>query len=158
MANAGDDIKFKRVRFETIENAPSTTGLVVGQTGLARSLYLDGTLVGPNAPTIGTLQQVVDQGNTTTTSTLFLGHLEASNTFNANTVTMGFNATANGEYSLATGTGTTADGKASHAEGSSTTATGEASHAEGNVTESIGKFSHVEGKSSKSVGLYSHAE
>ena len=124
MANAGDEIKFKQVRFETIINAPSTTGLVVGQTGMARSLYLDGTLIGPNAPTIGSLQQAVDQGNTSTTSTLFLGHLEASNTFHANTVTMGLLTTANGDNSLATGSGTTAAGVASHAEGSATTSTG----------------------------------
>ena len=68
------------------------------------------------------------------------------------------NTEASGEYSHAEGNNTTASGSDSHAEGSSTTASGNCSHAEGFSTIASGEYSHAEGRSTAASGDQSHAE
>ena len=68
------------------------------------------------------------------------------------------NTEASGEYSHAEGNNTTASGSDSHAEGSSTTASGPCSHAEGFSTIASGEYSHAEGRSTAASGDQSHAE
>lgn len=70
----------------------------------------------------------------------------------------GLNTTASGQNSHAEGFITTASGNNSHAEGSMTTASNENSHAEGNSTTASNMGSHAEGNSTTASGMYSHAE
>lgn len=75
-----------------------------------------------------------------------------------NSVAIGNEVTASGQYSYAEGSGTTASGKASHAEGSSTTASGENSHAEGSNTTAASEAQHVQGRYNiiDEEGVYLH--
>ena len=65
--------------------------------------------------------------------------------------TVGYNSTAEG-------IDTTASGGASHAEGWDTIASGQSSHAEGEQTEASGLWSHAEGEEATASGDMSHAE
>ena len=62
-----------------------------------------------------------------------------------NSVAVGSNCTASGNYSHAEGSDTTAGGAGSHTEGSGTAASGNYSHAEGHGTTASGHYSHAEG-------------
>lgn len=73
-------------------------------------------------------------------------------------VTMGSNASADGEYSHAEGNATIAMSAYSHTEGEATMANGLASHAEGYYTNAMGDYSHVEGTHTAVSGNYSHAQ
>lgn len=88
-----------------------------------------------------------------------------------NSVALGIDSIASGNYSIAEGKETIASGIASHAEGESTVASGNYSHAEGLETIASGIFSHTEGASTlaeryshaeghttKAIGIESHAE
>ena len=75
-----------------------------------------------------------------------------------NSVAVGNQTTASGDYSFAGGNQTIASGLGSHAECNNTEASGEHSHAEGNNTEASGSDSHAEGSSTTASGPCSHAE
>ena len=75
-----------------------------------------------------------------------------------NSVAVGNQTTASGDYSFAEGNQTIASGLSSHAECNNTKASGEYSHAEGNNTTASGSDSHAEGSSTTASGNYSHAE
>ena len=74
-----------------------------------------------------------------------------------NSTAEGYNTTASGNYSHAEGFSTTASGNNSHAEGDGATASGERSHAEGRGTAS-GFYAHAEGRNTTASGNDSHAE
>ena len=82
---------------------------------------------------------------------------KSDSTIGINSVTLGIDAIASGNYSMAEGKETTASGIASHAEGEGTVASGNYSHAEGLETIASGIFSHAEGASTL-ADRYSHAE
>ena len=75
-----------------------------------------------------------------------------------NSVAVGDNTAATGDYSHAVGFDTTASGEISYAEGNGAIASGAVSHAEGDVTVASGLTSHAEGQGAVSSGKYSHAE
>lgn len=75
-----------------------------------------------------------------------------------NSVAVGNQTTASGDYSFAEGGNTTASGFFSHAEGGNTTSSGQGSHAEGFQTAASGHGSHAEGYSTEASGRSSHAE
>ena len=98
---------------------------------------------------------------------------KSNSTIGTNSVALGINSTASGQYSMAEGEGTSATGKAAHAEGGNTKASGTYSHAEGNNTTAQGLYSHAEGYNTKvtqvttatpmltestNAGYYGHAE
>ena len=83
---------------------------------------------------------------------------KSDTTIGAQSVALGSNTTASGDYSHAEGAGTTASGYASHAEGEETTASDYCSHAEGYGTTASGQASHAEGESTTVSGYVSHAE
>ena len=83
---------------------------------------------------------------------------KSDTTIGAQSVALGSNTTASGDYSHAEGAGTTASGYASHAEGEETTASDYCSHAEGYGTTASGQASHAEGESTTVSGYASHAE
>lgn len=72
--------------------------------------------------------------------------------------TLGYNATASGDFSHAEGNKTTASAYASHAEGENTTASGDCSHAEGSHTTASAYTSHAEGSVTIASAYASHAE
>lgn len=75
-----------------------------------------------------------------------------------NSVAVGNQTTASGDYSFAEGSYTKATNTSAHAEGSSTEASGEFSHAEGDLTKATGNFAHAEGLRTEASGGGSHAE
>lgn len=84
-----------------------------------------------------------------------------SGTVGTNSMTIGSNLVASGEYSFAEGLNSNSTGRASHAEGAGVTASGDYSHAEGRDTEAQAHYSHVEGYKTKAItstGNYGHAE
>ena len=83
---------------------------------------------------------------------------KSDTTIGAQSVALGSNTTASGDYSHAEGAGATASGYVSHAEGEETTASGYCSHAEGYGTTASGQASHAEGESTTVSGYVSHAE
>ena len=83
---------------------------------------------------------------------------KSDTTIGAQSVALGSNTTASGDYSHAEGAGATASGYVSHAEGEETTASGYCSHAEGYGTTASGQASHAEGESTTVSGYASHAE
>ena len=83
---------------------------------------------------------------------------KSDTTIGAQSVALGSNTTASGDYSHAEGAGATASGYVSHAEGEETTASGYCSHAEGYGTTASGQASHAEGESTTVSGYGSHAE
>lgn len=72
--------------------------------------------------------------------------------------TLGYNATASGDFSHAEGNKTTASGDCSHAEGEQTTAAASYSHAEGHFTAATNYNAHAEGYSTLATGDSAHAE
>lgn len=83
---------------------------------------------------------------------------KAGTTVGANSVAVGYNGEASGQYSFAEGNSSKASGHNSHAEGASTIASGHQSHAEGGGTTASGYNSHAEGSGTTASGNYSHAE
>ena len=83
---------------------------------------------------------------------------KSDTTIGAQSVALGSNTTASGDYSHAEGAGATASGYVSHAEGEETTASDYCSHAEGYGTTASGQASHAEGESTTVSGYASHAE
>lgn len=75
-----------------------------------------------------------------------------------NSVAVGNQTTASGDYSFAEGDHTIASEGRSHAEGGYTTASGQGSHAEGGNTTASGQGSHAEGGYTVASGQGSHAE
>lgn len=75
-----------------------------------------------------------------------------------NSVAVGNQTTASGDYSFAEGDHTIASEGCSHAEGGTTTASGQGSHAEGGNTTASGQGSHAEGGYTVASGQGSHAE
>lgn len=99
----------------------------------------------------------MDKVNPTGTGYFSLNR-KAGHTPGTNSVAVGDQTTASGNYSFAEGLQTIASGLVSHAEGNYTKATGQNSHAEGNHTTASGSDSHAEGSSTTASGPYSHAE
>ena len=83
---------------------------------------------------------------------------KADTTVGRNSVALGIDVTASGDYSHAEGYVAEASGFYSHAEGKKTVARGNCSHAEGESTQATGTFSHAEGYFSLASGDRSHAE
>lgn len=83
---------------------------------------------------------------------------KSDSTIGTNSVALGIDSTASGNYSMTEGKQTTASGEAAHAEGVSTTASKVGAHAEGGSTKASGNYSHAEGYSTTASGTYSHAE
>ena len=75
-----------------------------------------------------------------------------------NSTAEGDRTTASGNYSHAEGSTTTASGMCSHAEGNDTTASGLNSHSEGLYTTASEAHSHAEGSNTTASGSCSHAE
>lgn len=107
--------------------------------------------------TDGLNQDKMDKKNPTGTGYFSLNR-KAGHTPGTNSVAVGDQTTASGNYSFAEGLQTIASGLVSHAEGNYTKATGQNSHAEGNHTTASGSDSHAEGSNTTASGLYSHAE
>ena len=103
------------------------------------------------------LSNKADKNNIAITGSLSMGRL-ADSTIGPNSVAIGYNTTASGDYSHAIGYNTIASGGVSHAEGMSTTASGNFSHAEGSNTISSNQGSHSEGINTRATGVSSHAE
>lgn len=99
----------------------------------------------------------MDKVNPTGTGYFSLNR-KADHTPGANSVAIGSQTTASGEYSFAEGYYTTASRERSHAEGSRTTASGRRSHAEGSETTASGYCSHAEGELTVASESYSHGE
>ena len=94
---------------------------------------------------------------------------EGSAAAGLNSIGLGNNVSASGNYTNASGTETLASGQNSHAEGNHTEATAESSHSEGigsydesteswTYTSATGEAAHAEGKATKATGEHSHAE
>ena len=99
----------------------------------------------------------MDKVNPTGTGYLSLNR-KTDHTPGTNSVAVGNQTTASGNYSFAEGWATTASGFISHAEGASTTASGSYSHTEGASTTASGSYSHAEGYDTTASNDYSHAE
>lgn len=99
----------------------------------------------------------MDKKNPTGTGYFSLNR-KAGHTPGTNSVAVGYQTTASGDYSFAEGYFTTASGTGSHVEGYSTIASGGTSHAEGGSTTASGTASHAEGYSTTASGGESHAE
>lgn len=74
-----------------------------------------------------------------------------------NSIALGYNTLAQGNFSTALGLGTTASGAASTAMGNSTTASGNYSSAMGSMTIASGEYSNAMGQSTTSSGSHSTA-
>ena len=107
--------------------------------------------------TDGLNQDKMDKVNPTGTGYFSLNR-KAGHTPGTNSVAVGYQTTASGDYSFAEGYFTTASGTGSHVEGYSTIASGGTSHAEGGSTTASGTASHAEGYSTTASGGESHAE
>ena len=82
-----------------------------------------------------------------------------SDTFGGtNSVAVGYDVAASGNYSSAVGHMSKAEGLAAHAEGRGTAASYDYAHAEGNETIANGEAAHAEGYKTTASGYYSHAE
>lgn len=99
----------------------------------------------------------MDKSNPTGTGSFSLNR-KASTTVGTNSVAVGTETTASGNYSHAEGAGTTASGAQSHSEGATTTASGNCAHAEGANATASGEVSHAEGFNTIASSNYSHAE
>lgn len=75
-----------------------------------------------------------------------------------NSVAVGNQTTASGNYSFAEGYQTTASGEGSHTEGYLTQSTAQYSHAEGSQSIASGKAAHAEGTGTTASGNRAHAE
>ena len=73
-------------------------------------------------------------------------------------VALGYEVEASGDYSQAEGTATSATGDNAHAEGFNTTASGSWSHAEGSGSEATSTGAHAEGTNTSVTGDSAHAE
>lgn len=82
-----------------------------------------------------------------------------SDTFGGtNSVAVGYDVAASGNYSSAVGHMSKAEGLAAHAEGRGTAASYDYAHAEGNETIANGEAAHAEGYKTTASGYYAHAE
>lgn len=79
-------------------------------------------------------------------------------TLGKNSVAIGNQTAAPGQYSFAEGDITIANGESSHTEGKATIASAKYAHAEGDQTKASAIGCHSEGFKSESTGDYSHAE
>ena len=103
------------------------------------------------------LSDKMDKTNPTGTGSFSLNR-KSGTTVGTNSIAIGYNVTASGDYSYAEGNRTTASGYASHAEGFNTTASGSYSHAEGFNSIASESYSHAEGTDTIASGQLSHAE
>ena len=99
----------------------------------------------------------MDKKNPTGTGYFSLNR-KMNHTPGINSVAVGNQTIASGNYSFAEGYSTTASGYCSHAAGLMVKASGSCSHAEGYRTEASGDYSHTDGYYTKASGDYSHAE
>lgn len=123
-----------------------------------------------NKASTSDLNNKLDKSNPTGTGSLSLNR-KSETDIGTNSVAVGNNTEASGEYSFAEGTntvassynahaegnGSVANDTAAHAEGIGTTAS-YAAHAEGDSTVASGDSSHAEGHDTTASGNYSHAE
>ena len=99
----------------------------------------------------------MDKVNPTGTGYFSLNR-KTDHTPGTNSVAVGNQTTASGDYSFAEGNATVASGGRSHAEGGYTTASNTYAHAEGGHTIASGKSAHAEGYYCEATGESSHAE
>lgn len=83
---------------------------------------------------------------------------KADTTIGTDSVAVGYDNEASGNYSYAEGIGTTASGAGSHAEGTGTIAEGMYSHAEGSSTVAKGYQTHSEGSGTIASGSDQHVQ
>lgn len=86
----------------------------------------------------------LDSANPTGSGTLAMNK-KADTTLGTNSVTVGYQGTASGNYAMAEGYRTTASGNYSHSFGESTTADGNYAIAEGADSKASGNFAHAHG-------------
>lgn len=123
-----------------------------------------------NKADVSALNNKMDKADPTGSGSLSINR-KANTTIGTNSVAVGNNTTASGNFSFAEGSNTVASAYNAHAEGLSTEANDSAAHAEGIETlasyaahaegywtEAIGDSSHAEGMSAIASGRYSHAE
>ena len=139
------------------------------------------TSVMNTVPNEATVQAKANIANPVFTGSVSLGR-KANTTVGTNSMAIGNNVEASGDYSHAEGASTIASGALSHAEGVNTVASGQyahaegegfsvnnqtseyygaqgyASHAEGGFTIASGKYAHAEGHVSQAYAGASHAE
>lgn len=99
----------------------------------------------------------MDKVNPTGTGYFSLNR-KTGHTPGTNSVAVGNQTTASGNYSFAEGNTTIASGEGAHTEGYNTTASGVYSHAEGYGSEAIQSYAHAEGAYTTASGYRSHAE
>ena len=107
--------------------------------------------------TDGLNQDKMDKVNPTGTGYFSLNR-KTDHTPGTNSVAVGNQTTASGNYSFAEGNTTIASGEGAHTEGYNTTASGSYSHAEGYGSEAIQSYAHAEGAYTTASGYRSHAE
>ncbi len=132
-----------------------TTNIYPGVTGI-----LPITSGGTGAETAAaalTKLGAVPKKNPVFTGSISFGRVEGS-TVGSNSVALGRNVEASGDYSYAEGNGPVAEGISSHAEGVDTVASGASSHAEGDASDASGYAAHSEGYSTIASGGCAHAE
>ena len=115
-------------------------------------------------PEVSGTSRKMDKDNPVGTGSLSLNR-KANTIIGLDSVAIGSNTTAKGDYSHAEGYQTTTNGGRSHAEGFQSTTYGWNSHAEGNKTKTgdesdanLGESSHAEGNRTHAYGKFSHAE
>ena len=106
---------------------------------------------------IQNMLSVAPVNNPVFTGSISLGR-RADTTIGVNSVAVGYDVQAIGNYSHAEGQLTRAMGRNAHAEGGDTWAYGVHSHTEGRGTYTSGYGTHAEGLYTEADGLYSHAE
>lgn len=116
-----------------------------------------GELIDENTDAIEALELIatnkMDKNNSVGTGAFSLNR---KGDIGENSVAIGNEVTASGQYSYAEGSSTTASGKASHAEGIQTTAASEAQHVQGryNIIDEEGVYLHIVGNgiTDKTIG------
>ena len=91
------------------------------------------------------------------TTSLTLGNRKEDNEVGVNSIALGKNNIASGEYAHAEGYVATASGKYSYANGYKAEASGKYAHAEGSSVIASGDYSYVQGSNSNATGEYSYA-
>lgn len=97
----------------------------------------------------------MDKANPTGTGSLSLNR-KSNTTIGTNSVAIGNNSEASGDYSYAEGYSNTSSGFGSHAEGSNNIASGHYAHAEGLDNRARGYYSHAEGSQTVANGCAQH--
>jgi len=143
--------------YNTTYSAMSVSELTTGTANSSRTVRADYLKQGIEEIIEDNISNKMDKSNPTGSGSLSLNR-KASTTIGTDSVAVGYNTTASGNYSHAEGQGTTASDGCAHAEGSYTQANSACSHAEGYNTKTSGLYAHAEGQASEASGVSTHAE